>query len=185
MSRPIRVLICDDSATIRRLLDRLLRESGEIEVVGQAVHGEDALRQIPTARPDVLLLDLEMPVLDGLSTLRKLRERDRYLPVIVFSALTQEGSRATLDALALGAHDYVTKPSAKGTIATQLAETREQLVPRVIALGRRAAGRSTKGRPTGPPPSMPNRPELVAIGASTGGPQALTEILARFPQPFP
>ncbi len=108
--RRIRVLIVDDSVVIRRVLREVLASEAEIEIAGIAANGQIALAMIEQVNPDLITLDIEMPVMDGLATLSELRDRFAVIPVIMFSTLTQRGALATLDALALGARDYVTKP---------------------------------------------------------------------------
>ena len=106
-----RVLVVEDGAALRGLIASMLAEDPQIEVVGTAEHGLDALEKIPILKPDALLLDIEMPVMDGLALLDALKERDWKLTVVVFSALTQRGAATTLQALSRGALDYVPKPS--------------------------------------------------------------------------
>ncbi len=203
--RRIRVLIVDDAATVRRLLTAALAGEPEIQVVGTAANGRLALARLSEAKPDVLILDLAMPEMDGLETLAALRETGPRLPVIVFSSLTRRGASATLEALALGASDYVTKPSAGG-IEASLEHARRELVPRILALGgrrevadsgvatqvREAGGlaMAVAGTPPCPPPERrpmapASRVEVVAIGTSTGGPNALAEILTALPADLP
>jgi len=134
---PIRVLVVDDTAVIRRLVSEVLEQQPDIEVVGTASNGRHALQQIGLLDPDVVTLDVEMPVMDGLATLAELRQRWAYLPVIMFSTLTARGASATLDALTLGANDYVTKPSATRDREAALRAVRESLVPLIHLWGRR------------------------------------------------
>src|SRR5262245_37537043 len=179
----IRVLIVDDAVVIRRLMSDELAHDPALEVVGTAANGRIALAKMAQVNPDVVILDVEMPEMDGLATLKELRKTYPRLPVIMFSALTERGAEATLDALALGATDYFTKPSNVGGLDSSLEVIREQLVPEIKALcgrgGRRgstqgpAAQPSRGSRPSLPSPLVP-RPspgpvEVVAIGASTGG----------------
>ncbi|MFI2706623.1 response regulator, partial [Nocardioides sp. CER28] len=135
----IRVLVVDDSALIRRLISTALSEAADIEIVGTARDGLEAVDRVDELQPDVVTLDIEMPRLDGLGALQRIREKHRRLPVIMFSTLTERGAAATLEALSRGASDYVTKPSNTGSVAEGLASVRDQLVPRIRAL----AGRST------------------------------------------
>src|SRR5580700_5118180 len=102
----IRTLIVDDAVVIRRLLTDLLSADPALEVVGTAANGRIALAKVPQVNPDLVILDVEMPEMDGLQTLKELRRTYPRLPVIMFSALTERGAEATLDALALGATDY-------------------------------------------------------------------------------
>ena len=108
---PIRILVVDDSVVTRRVLSDTLSGDPALEVVGTASDGRIALAKIPLLKPDLITLDVEMPVMDGLETLAVIRKLYPQLPVIMFSALTERGAAATLDALALGASDYATKPS--------------------------------------------------------------------------
>src|SRR5438128_2267852 len=113
MSR-IRVLIVDDAVIIRRLLADELGHDHALEVVGTAANGKIALAKLAQLKPQVVILDIEMPVMDGLATLKEIRKTHRRLPVIMFSSMTERGASITLDALALGATDYFTKPSTGG-----------------------------------------------------------------------
>jgi two-component system chemotaxis response regulator CheB len=190
--RKIRVLVVDDSTVIRRLLtDALAGEEG-IEVVGSAANGRIALSKIALVNPDLITLDIEMPVLDGLETLKTLRTTYPKLPVVMFSTLTERGAIATLNALSLGANDYVTKPANVGSVVAGIQRVREDLVPKIRALCGQAAppAKAAAGIPRswiGTPPAnriLPvagRRVELVTIGVSTGGPNALTEVFRALP----
>ena len=182
MHRP-RVLVVDDSVVVRRLVSKALEAEGEVEVVGVAADGAIALVNIERLHPDVVILDVAMPVMDGLAALAEIRQRWPGLPVIMFSTLTSRGAEVTLDALALGASDYVLKPSSSDP-ESAMAEIRTQLLPRIAALlpqarearersartgGRAARPSGTVTRPAGPP----ERIDVIAIGVSTGGPTAL------------
>ena len=111
----IRILLCDDSVVIRKLLTQTLDEVDDFEVVAAVGLGRLALDKIPEVRPDVVILDVEMPELDGIATLKLLRKAEPRLPVIMFSTRTEAGASATIEALTSGASDYVTKPSNVGT----------------------------------------------------------------------
>src|SRR4051812_12313546 len=104
----IRVLIVDDAVVMRRLITEALARDPAIEVVGVAAHGRIALAKITQVNPDVVTLDVEMPEMDGLATVREIRKSHPKLPVIMFSTLTEKGAASTLEALAAGATDYVT-----------------------------------------------------------------------------
>lgn len=134
---PIRVLVVDDTAVIRRLVSEVLEAQPDIEVVGTASNGRLALQQIALLNPDVVTLDVEMPVMDGLATLAEIRQRWQRLPVIMFSTLTARGASATLDALTLGANDYVTKPAGTRDREAALTAVRDSLVPLIHLWGRR------------------------------------------------
>src|SRR5207244_9797799 len=118
----------------RRLVSEELNNDPALEVVGTASNGKIALARIPQVNPDLIILDVEMPEMDGLATLRELRKTYPRLPVIMFSALTERGAAATMDALALGATDYFTKPSSAGGPEASLEVIREQLIPKIKTL---------------------------------------------------
>ena len=125
----IRVLIADDAVVIRRLVSNCLAEDPDIEVVGTAANGQIALAKIGQVNPDLVILDVEMPDMDGLQTLAAIRKIHSRLPVIMFSTLTERGAAATLDALSLGASDYVTKPANVGSVGIAMQRVREELDP--------------------------------------------------------
>jgi two-component system chemotaxis response regulator CheB len=187
----IRVLVVDDAAVFRRFVSEELSRDPALEVVGTAANGSIALARMTQVTPDVVILDVEMPEMDGLATLSELRKTHPRLPVIMFSALTERGAEATLDALALGATDYFAKPSREGGLDASLTVIREQLIPKIKALctpdGESAPSKkASPGKPT--PRAWGNQPrplEVLAIGASTGGPNALGEIFRRLPADFP
>lgn len=182
----VKVLIIDDAAAIRRLLADALAEDEGLEVVGLAVNGRIGLEMIVRAPPDVVVLDLEMPELGGLETLREIRRSHPRLAVVVFSGLTQRGAAATLDALAIGANDYVAKPS--GGPAAAARTIREELAPKLKFFGRRPGGEPRAANPTTRPREARRtsaRPSVVVIGISTGGPNALAAVIPRLPANFP
>lgn len=199
----ISVLVVDDSVVIRRMVADVLGAEPGIRVVGTAPNGKLALAKIDQLAPDLVTLDVEMPVLDGVSTVRELRKTHPRLPVIMFSTLTSIGADATLAALAAGASDYVTKPANVGSITESIASVRQQLVPRIHALCERpkyVAPFPRPTRPTGPPggtakAAAPNgRPtprtisgkvDAIVIGSSTGGPEALHVVLTSLPADLP
>ena len=184
----ISVLVVDDSVVIRRLVTDALQAEPDIRVVGTAPNGKVALAKIEQLAPDVVTLDIEMPVMDGLTTIKEIRKTHAKLPVIMFSTLSVAGGAATLEALSSGASDYVTKPANVGSVRESMASVREQLVPRIRALcGRRAPSTRVPSRPvvTATPSGPPQRVELLAVGCSTGGPEALTTVLTRMPADLP
>jgi two-component system chemotaxis response regulator CheB len=188
MSR-IRILVVDDSVVIRKLLSDTLSADRALEVVGLAGDGRIALAKLPSLKPDLITLDIEMPVMDGLETLAAIRKLYPKLPVIMFSTLTEHGAAATLDALSLGASDYATKPSNTGSPEVAIERIHRELIPKIKAL---CGGVPLKLLPlprTRPvvkarAPTNP-RIEILAIGTSTGGPNALAEVLPRIPNDFP
>ena len=186
-----RVLIVDDAVVVRRLLSDLLSSDPALEVAGTAAHGHIALMKIPQVQPDLVTLDVEMPVMDGLETLAEIRQTYPRLPVIMFSALTERGASATLDALALGAADYVTKPTSGGSMEASMQRIREELIPKIKAFCANIIGLETPlpAKPPGLSPPRVLRPaqrvDIVAIGVSTGGPKALAQLIATLPAHFP
>ncbi len=187
----IRVLVVDDSAVVRRLLSDILAADPQLELVGAAPNAALAIARIQQDRPDVVTLDVEMPDVSGLELLVQIRKIAPRLPVIMFSALTQRAAAITLEALALGASDYVTKPSGTGSRDASVEQVRSELLPKIKALARSGAGSQ-------PAVTMPERAvklaavarpresiAIVAIGCSTGGPNALATLFREIPASFP
>jgi two-component system chemotaxis response regulator CheB len=193
----VRVLLVDDSLVVRRLLHDALLHSGGIEVVASASDGERALELLAQSRPDVVLLDLEMPGMGGLAALTDIKHRWPRLPVIVVSALTERGSAAAATAWRLGANDVWAKPSGSQSRAAASAEIAAWLAPRVRAWGacrRRVVPRPPEVPPRAVPagPVLPaamrpsaGRPQAILIGVSTGGPDALNAVLPLLPRDLP
>lgn len=184
--QPVRILIVDDSAVIRKVLGNLLASDPEIVVAGTAGNGIQALARIPEVKPDLVTLDIEMPGMDGLETLVEIRKLYPRLPVIMFSTLTERGATATLDALARGASDYVTKPSQSGESDSSRERVREELIRKIKSL---CAARAPRPLPVPAAVRVSGYPQaridIVAIGTSTGGPNALTGLIPQFPADFP
>jgi two-component system chemotaxis response regulator CheB len=178
----IRVLIVDDSTVVRRLLAELVGSAPDMQVVGTAADGKIALAKLDQTNPDLVTLDVEMPEMNGLETLAAIRQRRPQLPVIMCSSLTRPAAAATLDALALGANDYVNKPSATGSAGEGVARLRDDLLAKI-----RLFVRGKSALPAAPPPAPPvaalrkervrSPISAVAIGVSTGGPNALQELV--------
>lgn len=196
--KPIRVLIVDDSAYMRFTLSRALSTAPGLEVVGAARDGQEALELIPQLQPDVVTLDMEMPRLDGLSTLRQIMARWPR-PVIMLSSLTTEGARETILALTWGAVDCVAKPATKANVAAVLdeviakiqaaAQARVRANPLTLTplppsqrAGRGVTEGLSKDKSTRP---LRMRDRVVVIGASTGGPGALQTVIADLPADLP
>jgi len=229
----IRVIVVDDTIIVRRLVSDVLNSDPEIEVVGVAANGQIALDKVRQLEPDLVTLDVEMPVMDGIEALMHLRREHPYLPIIMFSTTTQRGAAKTLEALSLGASDYVTKPSQTGSLEASLERVREELLPKVKSLAesarnsararllsaptREAGSGSSLGAaspladvctPSGGARSLERRevvvptrvapaPErarshedavaraipidVIAIAVSTGGPNALNEVIPALP----
>lgn len=231
MMNPIRVLIVDDSAVARGMITTALSDQPGIEIVGSAANGAIALSKIPKLNPEAIILDIEMPEMDGLATLRHIREQGLKVAVIMFSTLSEHGARATFEALTAGANDYALKPS--GNTGESIQDVaRRVLVPKLFALTRPtfvlpqrpseapktgqmpmpSRGSTRQSVPSTVRPSMaPERmqarpsltpsavhpsiapaanrprlvPKLIAIASSTGGPNALIEIIPTFPKDLP
>ena len=188
----IRVLVVDDSVVIRRLVTQALSDDPALEVVGSAANGLIALQRIPQLSPDVITLDVEMPEMNGLETLREVRRLYPKLRVIMFSTLTVRGASTTIDALLLGADDYVAKAFNESSLERSLLRLREELIPKIkqffaiqqtIAQPQPAVASRLPFRI--PTSARRERPKIVAIGVSTGGPNALADVLPMFPQHFP
>lgn len=189
MSQKLRVLVVDDSALMRKLIPQILARDNEIEVVGTAMDGAFGLKKIEDLRPDVVTLDLEMPRMDGIETLRHITRRFR-IPVIVVSALTTDGASATFKALALGAFDFVAKP--RDAASAHMDEIAMDLIRKIkVAARSKVRAASVPILPDRPRPNKqglrPRREptKIIAIGISTGGPNALQYLLAQLPGDFP
>ena len=186
-----RVLVVDDSAVVRLMLSREIAKDPDLELVGAESSGQTALDKLQVLRPDVVVLDVEMPGLNGVDTVAAMSEKYPRLPVIMFSSYTEEGARITIEALARGAADYVTKPSQASSPEAATAIVRDQLLGKVKVLGKR------RRSPVPPAPavvadSVPEPPstshaavEFVGIAASTGGTNALEVLLPALPANFP
>ncbi len=187
----IRILVVDDAVVVRRLLTDMLSSDPALEVVGAAANGHIALARIPLLNPDLVVLDVEMPEMDGLETLAEIRKSYKRLPVIMFSTLTRRGAAATLDALSLGASDYVTKPSNLGAGGQAIEQTARELRREDQALlsglcpasPRHSSGNDGRGRAPGNHDfaCRSQAAEVVAMGVSTGGPNVLAELMPFFP----
>jgi len=195
--RKARVLVVDDAMLIRRMVTDVLVADPSIEVAGEAANGRIALQKIAQLSPDLVTLDVEMPEMDGLQTLKEIRKVYPRLPVIMFSAVTERGAANTLEALHYGASDYVTKPASAAGRTSAQQRIREDLVPKIKSLCRMAgpapvgSAKRDSGTPAAPRPFTlrPLGPavtaDVVAICLSTGGPAAVAEILSHLAGDFP
>jgi two-component system chemotaxis response regulator CheB len=194
----IRVMVVDDSVVIRRLVTQALEQDPTIEVVGSASNGVIGLQRIPQYKPDVITLDIEMPDMNGLEMLRRIRREYPQLRVIMFSTLTERGAAITLEALTLGADEYVAKTSSEGSLDASMARLREEMIPKIKQFFRfpaasvtavkttsASAAATAPARATPVVQALKLRPKVLVIGVSTGGPTALGEILPSFPASFP
>lgn len=192
----MRVLIVDDSLVFRKALRDALGQQPGVEVVGWAGNGRSAVHRIAELRPDVVTLDLELPEFDGLEVLRELRRMSSDAQVIMLSGATTAGAEQTAQALRLGAFDFVVKPD-EPTLEANVARLREALEPRLRLIGARHTqshhASSVKVAPAGAACPLnrrvasaePQMRRLVAIGVSTGGPQALATLLPQLPASLP
>lgn len=191
-SQPVRVLIVDDSAFMRFTITKHLAKFPNIQVVGTGRDGQEALDLIPKLQPDVVTLDVEMPRLDGLSTLREIMA-EYPRPVIMLSSLTTEGALETIQALTLGAVDFVAKPSNKANISAVMDEFAQKIIKAMQAHVRKvprssvpltftpdlSKNSSKKTRPFG------HNDSILIIGSSTGGPRALNSLVPELPANLP
>jgi two-component system, chemotaxis family, protein-glutamate methylesterase/glutaminase len=209
----IRVLVVDDSVVIRRLVTQALSEDPQIEVAGTASNGALALKSLATNMVDVVTLDIEMPEMDGVATLRAIRKLYPCLIVIMFSTLSERGAAITIEALAAGANDYATKAANVGSLDKSMMSLREVLIPKLkqffelpskvndsaseIARPGVLKGFGNRGsvaangsanvyqKRAGLPNNVPGRHmKAVLFGVSTGGPNALADVLPMFPANF-
>jgi len=184
----IKVLVVDDSLVMRKTISRMLSKDKAIEVVGTAVDGRDALEKVESLKPDVITMDVEMPIMNGIEALKKIMEKDP-VPVIIMSALTREGADITMEALQLGACDFVTKDftnagnSFSSKEAEVIAKVKNVAKNKVRFLLRKLDIKPRSAAVISPDQKI--RHEVLAIGASTGGPPALQHILTRLPRAFP
>jgi two-component system chemotaxis response regulator CheB len=189
MSERIKVLVVDDSALMRKLIPAILTRDAAIEVVGTAMDGAFALKKIEELRPDVVTLDLEMPRMDGMETLRLIM-KSAPVPVILFSTHSKEGAYSTFKALALGAVDFVAKP--QDAAVGHLDAIADQLIEKIKVAKRASTHRLPPAMVAESPVGLKKRPgiavppnRIIAIGISTGGPNALQFMLSQLPADFP
>lgn len=187
----IRVLVVDDSFVVRRVVTEELTAQADLEVVGSAATGRIALEKMVQLNPNLVILDIEMPDMDGLTALTHLRSSHPQTPVIMFSSLTELGAAATLEALSRGASDFFAKPGGPGGLEASRQIIRTELIPSIRALCARKQPLPPIRVKTPAPPAPPRPPaatpriDVLAIGASTGGPNALAEIFTLLPPGLP
>ena len=206
MADEVSVLVVDDSAMMRNLISRMIEDSPGLVVAEKAMNGIFALQKIPRVDPDVIVLDLEMPEMNGIEFLQERKKQGIKIPVVILSSIAEKGAKITMEALALGASDFVQKPS--GSVSMDIHSVRDTIIPMLIGYGsayRRARGKKVLAHypekstqeakqttsistgltappaaPAKPPTQMrkPGRIEVIAIGISTGGPDALRLVFA-------
>ena len=202
----IRVLVVDDSSLMVRMLSDIINADAELEVIGTAMHGYEAVRKTERLRPDVITMDVNMPHMDGLRAVEQIMTT-MPTPIVMISSMTREGATTTLNALELGAIDFISKPS--GVVSPDIGELAAEIVAKIKIASKirvvRTVKRTTAALPPAPaanadapdidraifnyvksnlPGNVYKYDRIVAIGCSTGGPQALNEILPRFPVNF-
>jgi two-component system chemotaxis response regulator CheB len=212
MSDPVSVLVVDDSALMRNLVSRIVENTPGLVVADKAMNGIFALQKIPRCNPDVIVLDIEMPGMNGIEFLQERKKLGLEIPVVILSSVAKRGAQITMDALALGASDFITKPS--GSISTDIHVVAVELGRLLLAYGsqyQRQKGKTppafrfdvpeemfdipefkpiAPARPAKPvekivPARDPGPLEILALGISTGGPNALREVFSSLPGDFP
>lgn len=191
---PLRVLVVDDSNFFQQRLKDIINRHPDLQVVGLASNGREAVDKTLSLKPDIITMDFEMPVMDGVTAVRLIMEQCPT-PILMFSSLTYEGARITLDALAAGALDFI--PKDFGEVSRRADSLTEKLHERLLTLGKSAQTSPLSSEPESPATRSTSteqvprrerakpRPQVVVIGASTGGPVALTDVLVRLPGTFP
>lgn len=192
-----KILLVDDSAVIRGLLTKLIDGQPGLDVVGTASNGKMGVEKVRALDPDLVVLDIEMPVMTGLEAVVEIRKTNKNVPIVMFSTLTEVGADAAITALELGASDYATKPQSSGSMVKALEAVKDDLVAKINALVPAAKGRAAAAanRSAGakPAPVRPRKkvaamgvgPAAVVVGSSTGGPTALESFLGGLGQPLP
>ncbi|SET41129.1 two-component system, chemotaxis family, response regulator CheB [Salinibacillus kushneri] len=186
--RTIRVLVIDDSAFMRKMISEILSQDEQLEVIATARNGQDGLEKINKLSPDVVTLDVEMPVMDGFEALQQIM-KEYPLPVVMVSSLTKSGADSTLKALQYGAIDFITKPS--GSISLDMYKTEQEMIMKVKQAAkvdiRQIDNKTNLSLPIAMKPqrSQHKSKKIVVIGVSTGGPRALQKLLPILPKDFP
>lgn len=193
--RKIEVLVVDDSAFMRKMISNILESHARIKVIDTARHGQDAIDKLKKYSPDVITLDIEMPIMDGITTLKQIMA-DKPTPVIMLSSLTKEGADKTLESMELGAVDFIGKPS--GSISLNIQDIEDEIITKVLeaAMVKVECMKRPMKKPTKKPivnqrlekplvmksSSRSGEPHLIAIGTSTGGPRALQQVITHLPE---
>ena len=193
MITKIKVLVVDDSALMRKIISDMINVEAEMEVIDTAKNGEELLMKIASMSPDVITLDIEMPKMNGIQTLKELKKNNINIPVIMLSSISKSGTESTMDCLELGAFDFIAKPS--GSISLDINTVKDELVQKIkiafmknevkttlphqkrVTPSREIANRSTAKVTT----KLNRNIEAVVIGASTGGPKALYAVITALP----
>ncbi len=189
MSEKIKVLVVDDTSLFRKAISTILSSDPDIEVVGAAPNGKIALMKIPQLNPDVITMDIEMPEMDGITALKEVKKLYPDIKVIMLSIHTEKGAEQTIDALTLGATDFVTKPRGEGSVQANIEKVRTELIERIKGCkglkpgGQKLEVETKKSFKVKSKPMVMHR-DMLAIGSSTGGPNALAEVIPKIPANF-
>ncbi|MFD1037967.1 chemotaxis response regulator protein-glutamate methylesterase [Virgibacillus byunsanensis] len=184
---PIQTIVVDDSAFMRKMISDILSSDNRINVIATARNGEDGIKKIKELQPDVVTLDVEMPIMDGITALQKIMETNPT-SVVMFSSVTSEGTAKTIQAISYGAVDFISKPS--GSITLNLTNIKEEIIAKVITASEVTLSKVVAAQPLLTSSvhtatiSMPYDKTIVAIGTSTGGPRALQRVLTELPKDF-
>lgn len=184
----VRVLVVDDSAFMRKAISMMIEDDPDIEVVGTARDGIDAIEKVKSLNPDLVTLDVEMPRMDGITALKKIMS-DHPLPVLMVSSLTVEGARATIDALSAGAVDFI--PKQLSYVSLDITKIKDDLISKIKAITKRRTRIFTRPLTNRIAPSEKtprirmSRAQIVTIGISTGGPFSLQRVIPSLPVNFP
>lgn len=174
----VKVVVVDDSALMRKIIADMINEEIDMEVIEVCRNGKDLIDKLDRLNPDVITLDVEMPIMDGVSALKSMKKMGKNIPVIMLSSLTYKGAVTTIECLEAGAFDFIGKPS--GSISLDINKVKDELVSKIrMATSRKV---SSKTMPQVQRKEISNKTEAVVIGASTGGPKALTTVISALPK---
>lgn len=174
----VKVVVVDDSALMRKIIADMINEEIDMEVIDVCRNGKDLIDRLDRLNPDVITLDVEMPIMDGVSALKNMKKMGKNIPVIMLSSLTYKGAVTTIECLEAGAFDFIGKPS--GSISLDINKVKDELVTKIrMAASRKAPSKTI---PQVQRKEVSNKTEAVVIGASTGGPKALTTVISALPK---
>ena len=184
MPNPIRVLVVDDSAFMRNALTRNIELDTRFKVIDTAVDGKDGVEKALRLQPDIITLDVEMPVMNGIDALREIVARST-IPVIMVSSVTEQGAKITMEALDIGAVDFIPKSKGADLIHEKLLAAVNANIARQLLALRPQWHAGSKAPPSAQAPALRGQPKIVVIGSSTGGPQALQAVISKLPADLP
>jgi two-component system, chemotaxis family, protein-glutamate methylesterase/glutaminase len=179
--KKIKILVVDDSALMRKIVSDMINLQEDMETIDIARNGQDMLEKICKHNPDVITLDVEMPIMDGITALKEMKKTHINIPVIMLSSISQSGTVLTMECLEAGAFDFVSKPS--GSISLDINKVKDELTLKIrMAYGKEAAAPIIIQRRQLEKRTLTNKIEAVVIGASTGGPKALHSVIKALPE---